>query len=1049
MLFWFDLVWRPPFDPGLKYTNLSIQKLKMRRTIAAFHPTLLALCYLLPAAAHTQPAYFQQEVNYRIEVSLDDRGHFLRGRADITYHNHAPEALDGLYFHLWPNAYRDNNTAFAHQQLRTGSTRFYFADAGSRGFIDSLAIQADGQPVSWAPDTENPDICWLPLARPLEPGDSVTISTPFRVKLPIVFSRLGHEGQAYQITQWYPKPAVYDREGWHPMPYLDMGEFYSEFGNYDVSITLPGNYVVAATGVLQTESERLFLEKRIAESTEQLDTVTQGVRRELFPPSSERLKTIRYTAENVHDFAWFADKRFLVQKEEVLMPSGRMVEAWAFFSKREQHLWKEASTYVGRALSFYSGLVGEYPYPHATAVQAALSAGGGMEYPMITNISLAGDARSLDEVITHEVGHNWFYGILGSNERVHAWMDEGINSYYDHRYSSTYYNGPEFSYLPEFMMAGTELDIFELAYLYQARRHLNQAPDTPSDELSEINYFLGAYELPARALRYLEQYLGTAPFDAAMQAYYRKWQFRHPQPDDFRAHIEATVGKPLPWLFEGILFSNKKQDYAVTGIRREGDSLMVVVRNRGNIAGPFTVSAMAGAEVAQESWVEGFEGEKTIALPAGPYTEVVLDRERATFDLYRKNNTIRLSGILKKVEPLQLHFFAGVENYSRSTIYWSPLLSWNNYDKLMPGLLLYNRIMPERRLEWALAPFYSTNGQALAGLGDIHYNFYPRGDDVQRIVLGFNARSFHYRRYAAAGELLRYTRWQPYLRINFAKPAASNIYKSLQVRGLWVSLQEPAFAADGGFLGKKRRTQFLQEASFFVENRSVLNPSALKVSLEHQQHENISLHDGRYIKASLEWNQAITYERGRNIDIRFFAGAFLYNTGREAGYIEPWAFSLIGQGYNDYRFDDYYLGRSDSDGLWLQQVNIREGGLKNVIGSGFTLGRSNNFIIAANFKAALPRKVLGKLPVKPYFDIGYFDNAMPTGKSDTFSSQLLWSGGLMLSFGNETAAVYFPLVNSKNIQDRYVERGNYWKRVAFSVNLQKLDPWRAVERLEF
>ncbi|MCB0553535.1 MAG: hypothetical protein KDD02_08295, partial [Phaeodactylibacter sp.] len=746
---------------------------------------------------------------------------------------------------------------------------------------------------------------------------------------------------------------------------------------------------------------------------------------------------------------WFADKRFLVQKSEARLASGRTVDTWAFFPKDEQQLWKEAAGYVSRAVLFYSERIGEYPYPHATAVQTALSAGGGMEYPMITNISLMGDAQSVDEVITHEVGHNWFYGILGSNERVHPWMDEGINSYYDHRYSRHYYDGPDFSYLPDFLMAGSEIDIFELGYLYQARRRLNQAPDTPSDDLSEVNYFLGAYEIPAKALRYLEQYLGTERFDTIMQGYYKKWQFRHPQPADFRNHIEGALGKPLPWLFDGLLFSNKKQDYAITGIKSNGDSLLVTIRNKGEIAGPFPLSAMAGPDVANEHWVEGFDGEKTVAMPIGIYTKIILDREHFTFDLYRQDNSIRPEGLFKKVEPLKLHFFSGIESNNRTTIFWSPLLSWNDYDKLMPGLLLYNRLIPEKKLEWTLAPFYSTNSPSLVGMGDVHYNFYPNSKHLQRLVLGLNVRSFHYRRYAVEDELLRFSRWQPYLRIDFAKPGASNVYKSFQLRGLWVQNQEPAFSIDGEYAGKEWKTQFLQKASFFIENRSAINASSLKVSLEHQQHENISLSDGRYLKASLEWKQAFTYQTGRSVQLRVFAGAFLHNTGREAGYTEPWAFNLTSQGYNDYRFDDFYLGRSDSDGLWLQQVSINEGGFKNVIGRGFNLGRSNNFIVAANLKAALPRKVLRRLPIKPYFDIGYFDDASPLADKASFTGQLLWSGGLMLDFGNETFAVYFPLVNSQNIQDRYAERGNYWKRVAFSIDLYKLSPWRIVDRLEF
>ena len=1011
---------------------------------------ILSLLFILPSLAYlrAQTPYFQQEVHYNIDVRLDDEAHVLRGQIDMAYQNNAPHTLDSLWFHLWPNAYRNRQTAFAQQQNRMNKSRFFFAEDSELGGIDSLDFYVNENPVRWALHPNHPDIALLVLNEPLAAGGKIRISTPFRVQLPRTFSRLGHEGQAYQLTQWYPKPAVYDQNGWHAMPYLDMGEFYSEFGSFDVRITLPENYLVAATGTLQTENERAFLEEQIKKSSAHLDTLSDAEEpKASFPPSSPRLKTLRYTAERVHDFAWFADKRFMVQKETLSLASGNQVECWAFFTQAEQELWKEAAGYVKRSVAFYSEKVGEYPYPQATAVQTALGAGGGMEYPMITNCGLAGDAQSLDELIAHEVGHNWFYAILGSNERTHAWMDEGFNSYYDHQYSRLHYGQAGFGYLPDFMMNTSEMDIFELAYLYQARRRLNQAPETPSNELSEVNYFLGAYEIPAKALRYLEQYLGAERLGRIMQAYYQAWAFRHPQPEDFRKIVEEGAGKKLPWLFDGLLYSNQKQDYAITDIEEIGDSIYIRLRNKGEIAGPVPLSAMAGPDPAVELWVEGFDGERTVALPAGIYTEIVLDRQRLTFDLYRQNNHFHPQGLLKKVEPLRLQFGAGIEDDTRTTLYWAPLLSWNNYDKLMPGLLLYNTAIPEKRLEWALAPFFGLGSSSLAGIGDTHYNFYPKGNFAQRITLGANFRSFHYDFNHRFDTRLRYTRLQPYLRLNLSKPATSNRYRAIRLRTLFLHREQLTFT-DGEFTGTEWQGSAIQELSFSTEQRSAINPYSWQVALEHQAYDSFG-QEQRYLKASLEWNGNYTYQRGRNISLRLFAGAFLYHSERDAGYLAPGAFNLISQGFNDYRFDDFYLGRSDTDGPWLQQVSIRDGGFKNVIGRGFSLGRSNNFIIAANLKADLPKDMVSWLPLKPYFDIGYFDNAMPTGTEDTFKDQMLWSGGLMLGAFNDAIAIYFPLANSKNIQDRYVERGGYWKRVAFSVDLRRLNPWRMVDRLEF
>ncbi|MEO1434818.1 MAG: hypothetical protein AAFV80_04735 [Bacteroidota bacterium] len=179
--------------------------------------------------------YFQQQVDYLISVTLNDSLHEIQGDISMEYTNNSPDQLSFIYMHLWPNAFQDLGTAFAKQRLEDGSTRFYYADQKERGNIDQLDFKVDNKTVNWEYDADHLDIAIIRLNEPLVSGGKITITTPFKVQIPKSFSRLGHVGQSYQMTQWYPKPAVYDKNGWNPMPYLDMGEFYSEFGNFEVS----------------------------------------------------------------------------------------------------------------------------------------------------------------------------------------------------------------------------------------------------------------------------------------------------------------------------------------------------------------------------------------------------------------------------------------------------------------------------------------------------------------------------------------------------------------------------------------------------------------------------------------------------------------------------------------------------------------------------------------------------------------------------------------------------------------------------------------------
>ena len=394
-----------------------------------FYFKIILLFLLLPLSSVAQN-YWQQEVNYIINVELNDREHVLNGEISMEYINHSPDTLHEIYIHLWPNAYKDRSSELANQLYRNGDDELYFGNTDNRGSIDGLAFKIDNRTVEPTFPFKSPDICVLKLAQALLPKGRLNITTPFRVKIPSgEISRLGHIEQSYQITQWYPKPAVYDKNGWNPMSYLNQGEFYSEFGSFDVSITLPSNYIVGATGDLQTGSEIQRLKELADKTLKELPDIIAGrkglnKRESPFPSSSEQKKTLRYTQKNIHDFAWFADKRYLVLKGEVELPhTGRIVDTWAMFVPQNAKLWSRSIEYLNDGTFYYSKWNGDYPYNQVTAVDGTISAGGGMEYPNVTVIGNSSSDEELEIVIVHEVGHNWFYGILGSmKEYMDGWM---------------------------------------------------------------------------------------------------------------------------------------------------------------------------------------------------------------------------------------------------------------------------------------------------------------------------------------------------------------------------------------------------------------------------------------------------------------------------------------------------------------------------------------------------------------------------------------------------------------------------------------------------
>lgn len=1002
------------------------------------------LSLFITIALHAQTPYFQQQTDFTLTATLDDQRHLLHGQWVLDYTNHSPDTLTFLFLHLWPNAYANRTTAFAQQMLNNGDTKFYFALDSDLGYIDSLAFEQAGTPLSITPTDMGPDVVKVALAQPLLPGGQCRITTPFRVKFPDSFSRLGHVGQSYQATQWYPKPAVYDRDGWHPMPYLDYGEFYSEFGNYDVTIHLPANYRVGATGQLQTAAERQALLQQAAQ-TAQLrwsDTDPKVEQEPPFPPSDAAFKTLRYTAEGVHDFAWFADKRFHVLHDTLHLGGSEAVDVWTFFTDREAHLWQESARYTKRATRFYSDQVGAYPYPQVTAVQSALSAGGGMEYPMVTVIGLSGNAPALDIVIAHEVGHNWFYGMLATNERDHAWLDEGFNSYYEQRYTQAYYRGGE-SYLPAFLQSQPPLRDNELGYRYYGCQHRHQAPATTSGDMRSYNYWVGAYSAPALALAQLEHHWGTARLDSAMQHYFRTWQHRHPQPQDAQAALEHAGGEPLDWLFGGFIATTGHQDYALRRVEYK-DETLVTIQNKGQIAGPFALVGITASGDTTTLRHAGFIGTETFALGSAAYQSIHIDPHHQTMDMHRHNHHWR-TGLWGLHNPPKLRLVMGIKNENRSDLFLLPLGGYNVHDGTMGGIGIHNRGLLPQRLEWLLAPMFSTQTSTLVGMAGLRWrHWFTAGHRIRELALAGSYRRFHFDTFEAQSLPLRYARASVVAQVRFHQQPRQAWEKSAWLRYLNTTADDLVFGTDGTFMGTQPQQQQIYEGALRWHRPWALSPATVSPSVGYARYTDDFNRQQQYLKLQLEAHGKVLYEPGRAFHWRLFGGAFLYNTVKNTSYTPAPAFSLFDRGREDYRYDNLYFDRSATNGWGARQLGLRDGGFRAPIPTAFGLGRSNVWMTSLNASLDLPLFPRW-LPIKPYLDAAYY--AAPNFSTTT--NTFLWTGGVALEWMDGQVGIYLPLVGSPDVMDRLREQGGTRERIAFRLLLTRWAPWNWMDDVRF
>lgn len=1013
---------------------------------------LLFLLFNLSLRAQHQ-SYFQQKVDYTIKATLHDSTHTLEANLAITYQNNSPDTLREIWMHLWGNAFKNRKSAFCTQKLKEGDRSYYFAKEKDRGGISGLDFKSNGQKMAWTISAEHPDVAVLTLPGPLAPGGVITFSTPYTLKIPASFSRLGHVETSYQMTQWYPKPAVYDHKGWHAMPYLDIGEFYSEFGTFDVSITLPDNYVVGATGLLQTESEILFLQKKETETRARLYTNDKHTEAP-FPASSKTMKTIRYTAEHVHDFAWFADKRFMVLKDTAHLESGKSVDCWAMFpmtkesrpGKGQSRYWEKGAFYVKRAVEFYSKHVGEYPYPQATAVLSALSAGGGMEYPMITVIGNSSSAESLDEVITHEVGHNWFYGVLATNERDHPYLDEGFNTYYQARYMKEYYGrfGP--AEMPKFLLnekkQGT---VMETGYLLLARERQDTPPDTHSDEFTSLTYGLQVYMKTAMFLEWLEKSIGTAKFDVAMKDYYEKWQFSHPYPEDVKAVFQENNLK-ADWFFRA-METQDQMDWKLSGVQRDKakNGYQLTIKNKGKLDAPFSVTALSKGKEVSTRWFSADEvgSDSRVFFPVEQADAFEIDYERVALDLNRKNNFRKTHGLLPGVRPLELRLLAPVQNSRKNTLAITPWAGWNNTDKIMLGLMIYNPPVPSRKFQYYLLPGYGLGSGQWVGTGNLRYHFFP-GGLFPKVAVSLGYKSFNIAQRQDGDITDRFTRWMPQVRAQLRSSRAA-FEHALVFRTMLLERDYKLLESERNATQKNT----IYELRYEGEQWKAPHPFQYQVALETQGYTDPFGRDDNYVRLTAEWKQKFYYQEKRKISMRVFAGGFLQSS-RSDYFVNEYSLALAAQGINDYRFDQLFLARNGADNLLGRQVSRTDGGFKGPISAilpGQT-GLANQYMVTMNLMADLPFKLPLRLPVKPYFDLGYFQVGGPEPDRQP-AEPIVWSGGLALSFFKGGLEFYFPLLSSDTLQEAYESSSGakYPKMITWSLKMNFQEPVKLLEKL--
>ena len=503
---------------------------------------LILLSVLLSSSIYGQ--YWQQAVDYTIEVDMDHETAQYNGTETVVYTNNSPETLHKVFFHLYYNAFQPGSEMAIRLKNAADKNRRFKVDIDSltpqqQGYLKVSGLTQDG--IALTPE-ESETILEVPLAKALAPGESTTFSLSFNGQVPDVIRRAGKnskEGIAFSMAQWYPKMAEYDYEGWNADPYTGR-EFHGVWGDFDVKITLDKSFTVAASGYLQNA-----------------DDIGRGYSDRKKAKTKKGKITWHYVAPNVHDFTWAADPEYIHDT----YPGPNDVTLHFFYKNNPEIIenWKKLQPITAKLMEYFNEKVGPYPYKQYSVVHGG---DGGMEYAMLTLITGNRKFGSLVGVTAHELAHSWFQHVLATNETKHEWMDEGFTSFI-----STLAENEILEENQEFPLGGSYR-----SYLRLATSGIEMPQATNANRYKHnAAYESTAYSKGAVFLGQLGYIIGQDKLFETLQTYYDEWKFKHPRPNDLRVIAERVSGIQLQWYLTDWTQTTNRIDYSLAAVEDKGE----------------------------------------------------------------------------------------------------------------------------------------------------------------------------------------------------------------------------------------------------------------------------------------------------------------------------------------------------------------------------------------------------------------------------------------------------------------------------------------------
>ena len=874
----------------------------------------------------------------RINAVLDEKNDVLKIQQEIIYYNNSKQPLNEIYLHNWPNSFKDKNTPLTKRLIEDYDKSLYFAKEHERGHSKILNLSVNYKVTDFTTEKNAEDILKINLNETLNPADSILIKASYVVKIPYAkFTGYGKTETGYHLRYWYLTPAVFI-DDWQLMSNMNIDDLFMDAANYTIQFK---------------SSDGTFINSNI-----------KGTKKEK--------SSYLFSGKNRTDIIINIDSKnnFTVYKTDKID-----IVSDIYLKGLNNDLAKDI---INREIDFIESYLGRYPHKEMLVDLNSQNKNpiyGLNQLP--SYLSPFSDVFNRDITFFKAITRKYIENTLLLNKRKDYWLIDGIQTYLMIEYVNTYY--PEIKLLGKvskiwgvrkFNLAKLNFnDKYPFVYQFSARQFLDQALSTRVDSLSNFNRKIANKYKAGLGLQYLKGYLGDSIVKKSFKEYYKTHLLKISNSEDFNKIISSKTTKNLEWFFGDYIKTNKKIDYTIKKVEIEKDSLKIDIKNKRNITAPVSLYGVKNKKIKFKKWVTGIDSVKTVTIAKGDFDKISLNYEQ----LYPEYNTLdnwRNVGKSFLNKPIQLRLIKDIEDPYYNQLFYQPELDYNYYDGVSLGLILHNKPIISRNFVFKLSPFYATKSQSMTGSATIMYNQYFEKTKIRKILYGVYASNFHY------APDLSYGVFAPYISTIFKRNSLRDVGgSSLTVKYVNIHKETPI------------NTPVREQDIYNVLNIKYLysKPNIIE-GISYKINTDIS---SSFTKLSADIKYRKLTAKNRQLDFRFFGGFFLNN--RTTG--DYFSFGLDRP--SDYLFEQNYFGRSESSGIFSQQVIINDGGFKSVLPTRY----ANQFMASINSSIGLWKWV------EYYTDVAFLKNK---GENTYFA----YENGIRFNFIHNIFEIYFPMYSN-------------------------------------